>query len=1198
MIPATPQVPWLPPWVATTGENTGHMPVAATSFQWTATHPSSSGAGGHLQSQAAQQPPLQQRQQSRHPHVPQQQAQATGTIPAAACQSQPPWANTGHQTQGGLHRVRYPPAYDPDTDPWSEPDDSPAVAQAQPQQPPTQAATPPQQKQPVPQEVQPAAATTSVRHQRTQDRTHQPQHPRAGVPGDEPPADSTQPVPGSSGDTDTRDTPPHDNTLQPQNHTTAGTPAQQTAPQRVHTTATTVEDNCRPKHPHREQDQAPPTPGEATATPCTATTSDQTTTEAVAGSVPDEETAPADTRGRPHTATTQTQAAAEAEAGRDPDAGTAQADTGDEPGDDKNPSDPEDDPDPDRPRSSEGHGSQRAKPGRDGASSTETKSDSRTNSKAGATVQEANLRTDRAAAAQTHAASTPAGEGTTPDQQPAEQPTIQEAWQLWTGETHPTSSTQPTSDPDIAQPADDPAHTASTEAQPQATPGVATTDNTIPPWEAQLQDEWADAQPPLFMGDIPPDLPIQSHTHANIVAGPHGAWIVSISNNMGEQPSTQTLASGLPRVVREGQEGTAVTAPPLTAGIVATFTAISDTRWVLEVTEAPTAGNHMPGTMLLAVGDRLLFEEVDNEWVIRVEALSAHPPADIRRLRQPAPGQRTAGGKTTPTLPPQPPMQTITEQTTDDTQTTDTGASSSHEAPHSYYPPARKQAPPNQPATATASSSHTGTSTASTATQQQPAFVDRRELRRNQHGRTPPQSTQAQPNPPNINRPPYTPLAAQIHDGRSIGPKKPHDQPHDRHQHDDNPDNDRSSLMQRSIFSASLPKLEDTAEDIQAADAQPLPPPPQPTQLEPTTLGDISMEADSAADNPQQHTSTAQAPHPQNQGSDPNPDPTHERSWQRVERHLEEIRRIISSHGGTTAEAIMRNADMALMHLLVDTPTAEELAATQDYNGPQAGGQAPQQQTLQPQPAVSSYCYTTAILQNPLEAARIATAALQNIARQQMSLGGTCISYGQLEPHVAALMQWLSSLHAGNIAVRVQLPPILEPLRRVLNKILTEDWALLIAVAEAMEKLLTGDNLTHPANVLAVAAGSHDTNLVERPGGPATWETAILQMQEWAADLDAWPAAHLPQVQEAAMRLVRGISARVPEEKQGQPDTSGEWWRFERHHGMGDLALFHGWTPQSPSSPRSRGTRRPRSPSSDASHRRRRVLAEHMHNHT
>ncbi|CAE7226564.1 unnamed protein product [Symbiodinium sp. CCMP2592] len=674
----------------------------------------------------------------------------------------------------------------------------------------------------------------------------------------------------------------------------------------------------------------------------------------MAASVPDEEKAPADPRGKPHTATAQTQAAAEAEAGRDPDADIAQADTGDEPGDDNDPSDSEDDPDPDKPRSSEGHGSQRVQnkaskyvwkqsdratrqarpppqgqtgPGwgiiyRDqirqqnqqqsrsqsaGSEPTHRPSSSSATSRSQHTNRD-NSNPDWADLLNRHTLpwgtygaprpdTSPPGtnrdqrEGTTPDQQPAEQPTIQETWQLWTGETHPASSTQQTSDLDTAQPADDTAHTASTEAQPQATPDTATADNTILPWEAQLQDEWAD-------------------------------------------------------------EGTAVTAPPLTAGIVATFTAISDTHWVLEVTE-------------------------------------------------------------------------------------------------------------------------------------------------------------------------------------------------------------------------------DTAEDAQAADMQPLPPPPQPTQLEPTTLGDMSMEADSSADNPQQHATTAQAPQPQHQGSDTNPDPTHERSWQRVERHLEEIRRIISSHGGTTAEAIMRNADMALMHLLVDTPTAEELAATQDYNNPQAGGQA----------------------------ARIATAALQNIARQQMSLGGSCISYGQLEPHVAALMQWLSSLHAGNIAVRVQLPPILEPLRRVLNKILdgattTEDWALLIAVAEAMDKLLTGDNLTHPANVLAVAAGSHDTNLVERPGGPTTWETAIIQMQEWAADLDAWPTAHLPQVQEAAMRLVRGISARVPEEKQGQPNTTGEWWRFERHHGMGDLALFHGWTPQSPSSPRSRGTRRPRSPSSDSSHRRRRALAEHMHNHT
>ena len=61
--------------------------------------------------------------------------------------------------------------------------------------------------------------------------------------------------------------------------------------------------------------------------------------------------------------------------------------------------------------------------------------------------------------------------------------------------------------------------------------------------------------------------------------------------------------------------------------------------------------------------------------------------------------------------------------------------------------------------------------------------------------------------------------------------------------------------------------------------------------------------------------------------------------------------------------------------------------------------------------------------------AEAAAAALANIARQQMANTGECISYGLLEPHVAALMDWIATLPADDIAARVQLPPVLTPLR-------------------------------------------------------------------------------------------------------------------------------------------------------------------------
>ena len=62
-------------------------------------------------------------------------------------------------------------------------------------------------------------------------------------------------------------------------------------------------------------------------------------------------------------------------------------------------------------------------------------------------------------------------------------------------------------------------------------------------------------------------------------------------------------------------------------------------------------------------------------------------------------------------------------------------------------------------------------------------------------------------------------------------------------------------------------------------------------------------------------------------------------------------------------------------------------------------------------------------------------------------------------------------------------------------------------------------------------------------------------------------------------------------------EAGERWWHADRHHGLGDQRRVH-----EPPSPRTRGTRRPRSsgPEDDSeeskgSHRRRRLLAMHMH---
>ena len=61
--------------------------------------------------------------------------------------------------------------------------------------------------------------------------------------------------------------------------------------------------------------------------------------------------------------------------------------------------------------------------------------------------------------------------------------------------------------------------------------------------------------------------------------------------------------------------------------------------------------------------------------------------------------------------------------------------------------------------------------------------------------------------------------------------------------------------------------------------------------------------------------------------------------------------------------------------------------------------------------------------------------------------------------------------------MHVQLPPVLTPLREVLSEILAgtpggpRTWAKLVAVAEALEALLKGVMLAHPADVVTLSQG-------------------------------------------------------------------------------------------------------------------------------
>ena len=56
--------------------------------------------------------------------------------------------------------------------------------------------------------------------------------------------------------------------------------------------------------------------------------------------------------------------------------------------------------------------------------------------------------------------------------------------------------------------------------------------------------------------------------------------------------------------------------------------------------------------------------------------------------------------------------------------------------------------------------------------------------------------------------------------------------------------------------------------------------------------------------------------------------------------------------------------------------------------------------------------------------------------------------------------------------------------------------------------------------------------------------------------VDSLPRGSLPAAQEAAMRLVRRVAARMPTAGDAAPDVGEEtsWWHLDRHHGMGRLA--------------------------------------------
>ena len=120
------------------------------------------------------------------------------------------------------------------------------------------------------------------------------------------------------------------------------------------------------------------------------------------------------------------------------------------------------------------------------------------------------------------------------------------------------------------------------------------------------------------------------------------------------------------------------------------------------------------------------------------------------------------------------------------------------------------------------------------------------------------------------------------------------------------------------------------------------------------------------------------------------------------------------------------------------------------------------------------------------------------MARTLLSRSGdSLLPYAMVAPHVSAIIRWLETLDQGNVAVHVQLPPVLTPLREILDLLLREQpggtsiWARMVAVADALENFIAGNSLAHPADVLAIQEVGVDTLTCRYPNGTKLWKPSV-----------------------------------------------------------------------------------------------------------
>ena len=144
-------------------------------------------------------------------------------------------------------------------------------------------------------------------------------------------------------------------------------------------------------------------------------------------------------------------------------------------------------------------------------------------------------------------------------------------------------------------------------------------------------------------------------------------------------------------------------------------------------------------------------------------------------------------------------------------------------------------------------------------------------------------------------------------------------------------------------------------------------------------------------------------------------------------------------------------------------------------------------------------------------------------------------------------MTRLSTMAAGNVQIHAQLPPLLTPLRDILNMILDgtmtqPSWASLEAVVDALKRVIGPCNV-HLAGDGGQTGGHAAETLQSSPSaayhGDEAWQADLGTLRSLLGNANSWPVQAVPVLQEAAMQPVRGIARRTPEDMHEQPLTGG-----------------------------------------------------------